>query len=375
MGIVNISEEEKFANLEKLLSTMEYFNMIIDDLNKNSAEFVGIYKKFNDTSNLMREEILRLQKENADLPSRISDTYKDSITAISEINSIQEELIAYLSKHETKMHEHTEVLKNHNKKIENMDNTHDLLTKKLNSQENNLSKIYSEIQDMRSFLNINLSEINANVVDLTFKELKNINNNLVSISKTTTKLDSKIGGTKDYVNKTIEASEEVSIIKMLINDAKNEIIAAVADKTRVTEMPVPRKSGRSKKTNERQIDKALGLLMGQFSYLNTDADLEEAVEEFIKSAEEEMSSDAIKYVSEESNLDVVKDGRNGRRAWRGNYHTNINEVLIPLDDDDEDQLEPNLNIVLIGKNIKNGKVDSIRSIKIRELEDYALLND
>jgi len=272
------------------------------------------------------------------------------------------------------MHEYTEILKNHNKKLENMDNTHNLLTKKLDSQENNLSKIYSEIQDMRSFLNINLSEINANVVDLTFKELKNINNNLVSISKTTTKLDSKINGTKDYANKAIEASEEVSIIKMMITDAKNEIIAAVADKTRVTEMPVPRKSGRSKKKNERQIDKALGVLRGQFSYLNTDNDLEEAVEEFIGSAEEEVSSGAIRYVSEESNLNVVKDGRNGRRAWRGNYHTNINEIVIPLDDDD-DQLEPNLNIVLLGKNIKNGKVDSIRSMKISELDDYALLSD
>ena len=374
MSNINTLEEDKFANLEKFLDTMGCINIIIDDLNKNSAEFVGIYKKFNDTSNLMREEILRLQKENADLPDRISDIYKDSITAISKINSMQEELIACLSKHETKMHEYTEILKNHNKKLENMDNTHNLLTKKLDNQENNLSKIYSEIQDMRSFLNINLSEINANVVDLTFKELKNINNNLVSISKTTTKLDSKINGTKDYANKAIEASEEVSIIKMMITDAKNEIIAAVADKTRVTEMPVPRKSGRSKKKNERQIDKALGVLRGQFSYLNTDNDLEEAVEEFIGSAEEEVSSGAIRYVSEESNLNVVKDGRNGRRAWRGNYHTNINEIVIPLDDDD-DQLEPNLNIVLLGKNIKNGKVDSIRSMKISELDDYALLSD
>ena len=374
MSNINTLEEDKFANLEKFLDTMGCINIIIDDLNKNSAEFVGIYKKFNDTSNLMREEILRLQKENADLPDRISDIYKDSITAISKINSMQEELIACLSKHETKMHEYTEILKNHNKKLENMDNTHNLLTKKLDSQENNLSKIYSEIQDMRSFLNINLSEINANVVDLTFKELKNINNNLVSISKTTTKLDSKINGTKDYANKAIEASEEVSIIKMMITDAKSEIIAAVAGQTSATELAVPRKSSQSKKKNERQIDKALGVLRGQFSYLNTDNDLEEAVEEFIGSAEEEVSSGAIRYVSEESNLNVVKDGRNGRRAWRGNYHTNINEIVIPLDDVD-DQLEPNLNIVLLGKNIKNGKVDSIRSMKISELDDYALLSD
>ena len=367
---------EKIKELNENLSAMMCY---IGDLDKHAEEIHEAYETVNIKYQSIEEKLTEAEKaikksiDATDILvkniNKLDDVINGDFSSFFNLSSgIEEILSSFDSLSKTDMPQFTSKLplleKEFKKYTDEVKKRNDILVDLINttSNQNNIPEI---INDMAK----NFSSL---------KELKNMSNGILGISKTVTKFDTKLGSVKDYIEKVAELSEEMSeeasIIKMMITDAKSEIIAAVAGQTSATELAVPRKSSRSKKKNERQIDKALGLLRGQFSYLNTDNDLEEAVEDFIGSAEEEVSSGAIRYVSEESNLNVVKDGRNGRRAWRGNYHTNINEIVIPLDDVD-DQLEPNLNIVLLGKNIKNGKVDSIRSMKISELDDYALLSD
>lgn len=364
------SEEDISGDIKGLMEKIEYFTIILDNLNKNSVKFVDKYKKFNDTSNDLREEIIRLQKENINIPDKISNAYKDSIAELNKINLLHEESIKHLSRYKQKMDDYVESIKNYTKKIDSFDEIQNSLSKKLNDQEVNISKLYFEMQEINKLIKEKSFKTNDDFQSRILTELKNISTKFLELSK---KSNLKPNEIKESTFKSTKISAEIAEIKTLITEARNEIINAITSRTSTNKTEVIPKTKLDKKIKGSQLDKALSILRGEFSYINTDADLEDAVEEYIKNAREEISQGFVSYVSEESGLKIRKDGRNGRRAWRRNYYMIVTKIVIPLDNPEYDDIEPTLKIMFHGETIRDSKFVKLQSLRISELVDYALL--